>query len=549
MAVNWQLGLVDSGLGAIEAFRAGQSARLQENQLRRQEQQYQRQEQARAQASQQLSTGDTRAAQQTAIAGGDFDFAKAIGSYNDDERKQLDAEAESLGRFASSLRGVPAGQRDAAFRQMAPSLRGRFNAEEIANYYQQFAQDGFSDNALDGIIGQAISVKDALAQSTKANEQYTLAPGSSRYDGKGNLIVAQPFAPQLRSVGEGQTLVEVQPGGGGPASGGGGSSGRYTGGWTPRARNGGDNDDAAVDGKIAGAAQYLGVNPDADISSLTPLQIAQAMTLSEGGRGSLADRNNNPANIKGAGGEGGFRRFSTKQEGLQAAADLVARKIRNGQTTVRSLIEGLPVGGSGGSRVVATGAPKGGWHTLSADEARAAGLPAGPTYQRSPEGQISAVTGTATAGAGGSGLTKTQEGVIRTKLQSIQSIRSQIGRVEAAMKDLDTKGWTGSLGGLVPGALDAESDRFDKAVAGLAPLIRQLTRVPGEGAMSDYESRLAGAGLPTRRDTAAGRKELLDGIKDLLRNTESGYRDLVGGGQRTPTTPASGGWGAARKVK
>lgn len=116
---------------------------------------------------------------------------------------------------------------------------------------------------------------------------------------------------------------------------------RYAGGWTPRQRNGGDNPDAAVDNKITGAAKFLGVQPTDDISMLSPMQIAKAMTLSEGGTGTLADRNNNPANLRNA--DGGYKKFATKEAGLNAAAALVARKLRNGQTTVQSLIEGLPV--------------------------------------------------------------------------------------------------------------------------------------------------------------------------------------------------------------
>lgn len=130
-----------------------------------------------------------------------------------------------------------------------------------------------------------------------------------------------------------------------------GGSGRFTGGWTPRARNGGDNPDPVVDSKISGAAQFLGVDPNADISTVSPLKIAQAMTLSEGGKGSLADRNNNPANIRGPGGEGGYRKYPTKQAGLNAAAALVARKLKNGQTTVQTLIEGVPVGGASSSGI------------------------------------------------------------------------------------------------------------------------------------------------------------------------------------------------------
>lgn len=130
---------------------------------------------------------------------------------------------------------------------------------------------------------------------------------------------------------------------------------RYTGGWTPRQRNGGDNPDNVVDNKIAGMAKHLGLGPDDDVSGMSPAQIAQALTLSEGGAGSLADRNNNPANLRNS--DGSYKQFPNKQAGLNAAAALVARKLKNGQTTIRSLVEGVPTGGQaqgGQGRVVAT---------------------------------------------------------------------------------------------------------------------------------------------------------------------------------------------------
>jgi len=152
-----------------------------------------------------------------------------------------------------------------------------------------------------------------------------------------------------------------------PAGGGNAPGQRYTGGWTPRAANGGDNTDAAVNGKIAGAAKFLGVDPAADISGLSPMKIAQAMTLSEGGHGTIADRNNNPANLRN--GDGSYKTFPTAQAGLNAAAALVARKLKNGQTTVQSMIEGLPTGSpaSGGAHVVATS--KGGDPASSGEDA------------------------------------------------------------------------------------------------------------------------------------------------------------------------------------
>jgi hypothetical protein len=214
MAVDWRLGLVDSGRNAMDmmtAFETGRKSAMEQNAIRTRDT-------ARQKASTQLATGNTQGAQQTAIAGGDFDFAKAVGSYSDDQRKQLDAEAETLGRFAVGIKSAPREQRKQAFAQSVQALRGKFSPEEIRQRYDELESNGWSDAALDGYVSQAISVKDALAQATRANEQYTLAPGSSRYDARGNLIVAQPFAPQLRSVGAGESLVEIQPGGGGPAS-------------------------------------------------------------------------------------------------------------------------------------------------------------------------------------------------------------------------------------------------------------------------------------------------------------------------------------------
>jgi len=214
IAVDWRMGLVDSGravMDGLSAFQAGQKAAMEQNAIRTRNA-------ARQKASDQLATGDTRGAQQTALASGDFDFAKAVGSYSEDQRKALDDEAETLGRFAVGIQDVPVEQREQAFRAMIPNLRGKMTPEQIRNAYSQLQESGWSDQLLNGFKNQAMSVKEALAAHTKANEQYTLAPGSARYDAKGNLIVAQPFAPQLRSVGAGDTLVEIQPGGGGQAS-------------------------------------------------------------------------------------------------------------------------------------------------------------------------------------------------------------------------------------------------------------------------------------------------------------------------------------------
>ena len=94
---------------------------------------------------------------------------------------------------------------------------------------------------------------------------------------------------------------------------------------------------------------------------------------------------------------------------------------------------------------------------------------------------------------------------------------------------IEKGGFTGWVGGRVPGGLDAESDVFDKSVALLYTQIRKLTRTPGEGSMSDFETRLSGATKPERTDTPEGRREAIAGLRALVKELRSGYSEMLGG--------------------
>lgn len=225
MAVDWRMGLVDSGRNALDymqAFDAGRKATMEQNALRQRDA-------ARQQASAQLTTGDTQAAQQTAIAAGDFDFAKAVGSYSDDQRKALDAEAETLGRFAMGLKAAPPEQREQAFRAMIPQLRGRMTPEQLRNAYGQLAEGGWSDDLLDGYAAQALSVKDALA-AAKGPEPTALQRNyeylKSINPGAADSYLSKETTPmQLVTITNpdgSQDIVPVAKGGGLASGGGGG---------------------------------------------------------------------------------------------------------------------------------------------------------------------------------------------------------------------------------------------------------------------------------------------------------------------------------------
>lgn len=204
--------------------------------------------------------------------------------------------------------------------------------------------------------------------ASQPNELKNVGPGASLVDpNTGKAIYTAPFAPQYKTVGPDSTLVEV--GGGGQASGAGGGAaaplvsngvqyapaGRTQYGWTPWQGNGGDNSTQAYVGKIDGMSKALGVGPNDDISKLSPLQIAKALTLSEGGPGSVADKNNNPGNLRNP--DGSFKKFPTKEAGLAAAAAQVARNLKRGQTTIATMVGGLPVPDTapGGAKVLYSG--------------------------------------------------------------------------------------------------------------------------------------------------------------------------------------------------
>lgn len=377
MAINFGLAQPSGGFDYLETLRAlGQNQALQQDmasQAQRQQIQgyafnrQQEQDAARPQILQQRQSGDSMGAQQRAFAIGDYDALKAIQTLDDNKRTQLGQQMGTLGRLATSLIRLPAEQRQKAYQAVAPMLvKQGFDPAMVQ-------QADLTDGGLQQYIAAAGSTDDVLKNYYKQQEGYTLNEGDRRYVG-GEMVAENPAAAKYQAVPEGGMLVRTDGGsatpvlgmgGGGLASGsaGGTSAGRYQYGWTPRARNGGDNSDAAVDSKIAGMSQALGIDPTQTFPpGVTPTQIAQALTLSEGGRGSLADRNNNPGNLRDPR-TGDYRKFPTKEAGLAAAAAQVRRNLSRGQNTIQAMVEGVPAGGGrqargGGDPNVIYGRPK-----------------------------------------------------------------------------------------------------------------------------------------------------------------------------------------------
>jgi hypothetical protein len=125
---------------------------------------------------------------------------------------------------------------------------------------------------------------------------------------------------------------------------------------------------------------------------------------------------------------------------------------------------------------------------------------------------------------------------IKGKLVTIDLIKGQLEKVKVAWEKAK-KGLTGPLGQYVP---SRAGEAFDAAIAALQPTLRQISRTPGEGSMSDYESKLANAQLPARGKWFKSTTQAqIDQLDDLVASIESGYRGMLGNGGVSPSEAPS----------
>lgn len=126
------------------------------------------------------------------------------------------------------------------------------------------------------------------------------------------------------------------------------ASGGRVGGWSPRVDVGGDNSNAAVDGKEALMSQRLGIGMTDKIDPSRIPQVFDAIAATEG-----PVHNNNPGNIKDSpfarnqpGYVGrdanGFAVFNSPQAGRQAGIALLGTYFGRGQNDIQDIVEGLP---------------------------------------------------------------------------------------------------------------------------------------------------------------------------------------------------------------
>lgn len=164
--------------------------------------------QQRRQTIGQQATTDPTGARQAAAGAGDFDLVQALDKMDEATRKRVTDISRATAPLLMSLKNVAQPERQAALQGMAPALMERgFSESQV----QDLLNGDLSDGKLDTLGNQAMTIE----EYNKANEAYTLSPGSKRFVG-GREIASVPFAPREATIYDEQgnpQVVEYTPGG------------------------------------------------------------------------------------------------------------------------------------------------------------------------------------------------------------------------------------------------------------------------------------------------------------------------------------------------
>lgn len=168
---------------------------------------------------------------------------------------------------------------------------------------------------------------------------------------------------------------------------------------------------------------------------------------------------------------------------------------------------------------------QGAFRPLTTEEVQQAGLPPGTSAQIGPDGKIDVLSKRDNTGV----LSQKDATTAKQKLTTIRLARKQLENIRRKFEGIQG---TMSAGAFGQGRVPSEKGKaFDAAVNQMRSTLTALTRVPGVGAMSDYETKLDQAKFPARTEYESVTADQINGIDDMLTVIERGYTDLLGGGQ------------------
>jgi hypothetical protein len=175
---------------------------------------------------------------------------------------------------------------------------------------------------------------------------------------------------------------------------------------------------------------------------------------------------------------------------------------------------------------------------LSPEEIAAAGLPPGSSAQKeTATGKIEVLSKRDATG----GLSQKDATTAKMKLNTVKLARQQLNRIrdqfegpvnpKTRQRD-PSRGIKGTFSA-GPGSqamfLSERGQKFDAAVDQMRSTLTALTRVPGVGAMSDYETKLDQAKFPSRTKFEGTTQQQIDDLDGMLNLIETGYSDLLSG--------------------
>jgi hypothetical protein len=184
------------------------------------------------------------------------------------------------------------------------------------------------------------------------------------------------------------------------------------------------------------------------------------------------------------------------------------------------------------------------YRALSPQEIQMAGLPPGSSAQMDTRtGKIDVLSKPDATG----GLSQKDLVTAKQKLNTVKIARQQLQNIKDKFANIQDSFSAGPGGGRLP---TPKGRAFDAAVGQMRSTLTALTRVPGVGAMSDYETKLDQQKFPDRKEFESVTADQIMGIEQLLDGIESGYTDLISGGStpapQQPAAPATGGWSIQR---
>jgi len=139
-------------------------------------------------------------------------------------------------------------------------------------------------------------------------------------------------------------------------------------------------------------------------------------------------------------------------------------------------------------------------------------------------------------------LSATEATRAKAKYDSAMQLKRQIATARQNFEEARNEmASTGRVGGLM--AITPAAQKFDKSIDAMRSTVTSLTRTPGVGAMSDYETRLDQAKMPARSNYDEVTEQQLMELEALADGVLMGYGEMMGGAQQgAPQGKQEGGW-------